>query len=282
MVPPSQAPRRAAVLASLFGLLLALLFALGQPADAASKKTKKKPPASTAPTDLAWSGVGSAQYDTCIKAALGDPKSGFERAIEWRDTGGGAPAKHCVAVALYALGEYGEAATRLEALVNEGGGLQKSLRIALLGQAGEAWMADDQYDRAKAVLSAAIKLSPDDLGLLLQRSLAEAWSHEYFEAIDDLNRVIELKPDHVDALAYRATAYRYVGSLELASDDVERALKVKPDHPGALLERGIIRRLSSNDKGAREDWMKVIRLSPESAAADAARTNLEKLDVKAD
>lgn len=242
---------------------------------------EKKPPIPPAkPPELSWSGVSSAQYDACITAALDDPKEGFNRAIEWRDTGGGAPAKHCVAVSLYALGEYGEAATRLEALVNEGKTLPKSLRVALLGQAGEAWMAFDQYARAKAVFSAALKLSPNDVGLLMQRSLAQAWAEEYFEAIDDLNRIIELKPGHADALAFRATAYRYVGSHELAADDVERALKAHPNHLGALLERGILKRLKGNKKAARADWMSVIRLSPDSPAAEAARSNLEKLDVK--
>jgi len=281
MVAGSQArPEHSALRAFLVGGL-ALFLALAAPAEAAEKKAKKKasaPPAAT--TDLSWTGVGSAQYDACIKAALDDPKSGFDRATEWRDTGGGAPAKHCVAVALYALGEYGEAATRLEALANEGKTLPRALRIALLGQSGEAWMAENQYDRAKAVFGAALKLSPNDVGLLMQRSLAEAWSEDYFEAIDDLNKIIDLEPDHADALAFRATAYRYVGSNELAADDVERALKAQPNHLGALLERGILNCLDGDKKEARADWMAVIRLAPESPAAEAARNNLEKLDVK--
>jgi tetratricopeptide (TPR) repeat protein len=269
--------------AGWFGaLVLAALVALvpAQAADAAGKvpKPPRKPTGGT--PELNWSEVGSTRYDACVKDALNKPSLGFERAIAWRDEGGGSPARHCVAVALYALGDYAEAAKRLEELAQEAAPLTKALRRALLGQAGEAWMAENDYARAKAVFDAALRLAPDDVDLLLQRSLALAWAENYFEALDDLNRIIELEPDHADALAFRATAYRYVGSLELAADDVERALKVVPDHLGALLERGILVQLKGDATSARADWMKVIGLAPESPAADAARGNLERLDVR--
>ena len=81
---------------------------------------------------------------------------------------------------------------------------------------------------------------------------------------------------------FRASAYRYLDSLELASDDVNRALSLKPDHVAAYLERGIIRRLSRDPDGAREDWLHAINLAPKSPAAEAARRNLERLDIKAE
>jgi tetratricopeptide (TPR) repeat protein len=239
--------------------------------------------AEQAPGDAAsqvWSGVGIEQYNACTELALRDPELGFERAIAWRDMGGGAPARHCVTVALYALGQFAEAAKRLEELAAEGDTLPLPLRTALLGQAGEAWMAARDYERAHAALSAALKITPDDVTLLIERSLAAAGAASYFDALDDLNRAIDLAPDNADALAYRAAAFRYLDSLDLANDDVERALQVNPSHLGALLERGNLRRVQGDAAGARKDWLKVISLAPESASADAARLNLEVLDVK--
>jgi regulator of sirC expression with transglutaminase-like and TPR domain len=78
----------------------------------------------------------------------------------------------------------------------------------------------------------------------------------------------------------RASAYRLVENAELAMADVERALALQPGHPGALLERGNLRRLIGDDDGARADWIKLLQTDPESIPADAARANLEKLDVK--
>jgi len=46
------------------------------------------------------------------------------------------------------------------------------------------------------------------------------------------------------------------------------------------LERGILRRLKGDDAGARADWLMVLSLAPDGPASDAARTNLEKMDVK--
>ena len=230
---------------------------------------------------LDWTGLSLEYYKACIDRALRTPDDGFEQAIAWRDMGGGAPAKHCVAVALFALGQYENAGLHLERLASEELSLPVRLRAGLLAQAGDAWMSAGDYRRADAALSAALGLAPDDTGLLLKRSLAAVAAESYYEAIDDLNRVIELTPDDADALVYRATAYRYLDAPALADDDVERALAGHPDHPGALLERGNLRRMRGDDAAARQDWLSVIRLAPDSEAAEAARRNIETLDIKA-
>ncbi len=229
---------------------------------------------------LDWTGISREYYAACVEKALHKPEDGFEQAIAWRDMGGGAPAKHCVAVALFALEQYENAGLHLERLANEEQSLSPALRSALLGQAGDAWFSADAYERADAALGAALKLTPNNTSLLLKRSLVAVAAESYYDAIDDLNRVIELEPGNADALVYRATAYRYLDALELADDDVERALAAQPDHPGAHLERGNLRRLRGADAGARQDWLRVIALAPESEAAEAARRNIEVLDIK--
>ena len=63
---------------------------------------------------------------------------------------------------------------------------------------------------------------------------------------------------------------------------IGKCLGFKPDHVAAYLERGIIRRLSNDPNGARKDWLHTIKLAPDSPAAEAARRNLEKLDIRAE
>ena len=58
-------------------------------------------------------------YEKCLGLARSDPAQGFEAAIDWRDTGGGMAAQHCTAVALAELGQFQEAATRLEQLADK-------------------------------------------------------------------------------------------------------------------------------------------------------------------
>ena len=226
----------------------------------------------------AQSEIQSREYDQCIEVAMRQPESGFERALAWRDLGGGVAARHCVAVALYGLGQFREAALRLERLVQENA--DQGLRISLLSQAGNAWLMAEEFGRAHAALSAGLDLAPDNPDLLIDRSLVYAAAKNYWDTVDDLNRALDVDPDNADVLVFRASAYRYLDSFELASEDVNRALKLRPDHVAAYLERGIIRRLSKDPDSAREDWLHAIKLAPKSPAAEAARRNLERLDIR--
>src|SRR4051812_23009487 len=53
-------------------------------------------------------------YQTCLSLAHNQPDKGIELAGKWIGLGGGEPAKHCQALSLVGLKEYGEGATRLE------------------------------------------------------------------------------------------------------------------------------------------------------------------------
>jgi regulator of sirC expression with transglutaminase-like and TPR domain len=130
------------------------------------------------------------------------------------------------------------------------------------------------------VLTAALRLTPDDDILMIDRAQARAGHRDYAGAVEDLSRAIEREDRRADAFVFRASAYRLLDKLELALADVERALRLQPRHPDGLLERGNLRRLRQNDDGARKDWLAVIRADPGSQAADAARRNLESMDVK--
>ena len=48
----------------------------------------------------------------------------------------------------------------------------------------------------------------------------------------------------------------------------------------ALLERGDILSLKGDKNGARRDWVKVSQLAPGSADDAAAKTNIERLELK--
>jgi len=221
-----------------------------------------------------------ADYDTCTALVKRDPEAGFESAIAWRDAGGGNAARHCVALALWALGQAKDAADRLEALARDMAEAEPYMRARLLDQAGLARLDGGNARAAAATISAALDLDPDNAELLIDRAEALAAANAYWEAIDDLNRAIDLAPGRADAYAFRAAAYRYVGSLELAIADANRAVALAPSDPSALLERGNVRRLMGDAAGARADWLAVATLAPKTPAAEAARTNLERLDVK--
>ena len=224
----------------------------------------------------------SQEYADCMLLAQRVPDEAFESALAWETAGGGQAARHCAAVALINVGEFAEAAARLEAIAKDTPVDRPQLAANLLGQAGQAWLMADALERAYAAQTAALKLAPEDVDLLIDRSVTLAEAANFWEAIDDLNRAGELAPNRADVLVLRATAYRYVDGIELAREDVERALRIEPQNAEALLERGILRRLGGDADGARKDWLKAATLAAGTPTADAAQINLEKLDLKAE
>lgn len=222
---------------------------------------------------------GLDEYRKCLILAKTKPEEGWEEALQWQSLAGGEPARHCAAVALIGLGKYGEAATRLETLANESV-REDSVRAEMLAQAAQAWILEGNTQRADAAQRAALKLAPGSPDLLMDQAVLMAQLGHYQEAATDLSTVLRAQPNRVEALTLRGTAFRYLNNMPGAEDDIARALELEPDFPDALLERGILRRLGGDDAAARADWLKAIEVAPDSAAADSARENLAKLDIK--
>ena len=222
----------------------------------------------------------SAAYADCMGLARLQPEQAFETALTWQSAGGGAAAQHCAAVALLGLGRYEDAARRLEQLAQGMTADPQGLRADILAQSGQAWLIAGDIERAHAVQTAALDIDPENVELLIDRSITFATTGSYWDAVDDLNRAIDLAPERADVLVLRSSAYRRLDALELAGDDVTRALMLDPENPEGLLERGILHRLWGEADRARADWIQVLTLAPSTPAADAARAHLEELDVK--
>ncbi|MBM3600384.1 MAG: tetratricopeptide repeat protein [Alphaproteobacteria bacterium] len=239
------------------------------------------PPPAVAQLPAADNALEEERYRQCLAKVNENAEAGFERARDWRISGGGIPSRHCAAMALIALQKFAMAAQMLEQIAGDQADMSPELRADVLAQAGQAWIMQGDAVRAISAQTAALKLKPDDPDLLIDRSIGYGGSGRYWEAIDDLNRVIELNPRRADAYVFRASAYRLVDAPELALDDVAEALRLSPGSPDALLERGMLRRMTGDDAGARQDWVQVVRMGAAAGAAlDVARANLEKMDVK--
>jgi tetratricopeptide (TPR) repeat protein len=232
----------------------------GPPPEAATPMAATPEPASEAAT-----GGGTGQ---CLALLRSDPEAARSFAAEWRQAQGGVPAEQCEALALLALGDAVQAATRLEAIAARPDG-DRAARAALFAQAAQAWLLAGEANRAFGATTLALTLTPEDLDLLVDRAVALGTLARYREALEDLNRVLSLDPDRAEALVFRAAALRQLDRPDLARRDLDRALAIEPDHAEGLLERGILRQLAGDEAGARRDWQRVV-----SAAADLAAQNL--------
>ena len=220
-------------------------------------------------------------YEICLMTAKNEPDKGFEMAGKWLTLGGGAPAKHCEAIALIGMKEYTEAATRLEALadINE----DESVRAGVLSQAGQAWLLQGDLTRALAAQSSALAAMPvknrQHAYILVDRAATYADAGKYADAVRDLDASLAIDPKNPDALAFRASARRHLNEVDVALVDAEQSIALDPQNIIGLLERGIIYKLKNRNDAARQDWLRILQIAPDSEAGKAARTNIERMDV---
>jgi len=231
---------------------------------------------------------GSEAYQLCLNAIDEDPQQAFDRALAWRDQGGGPPAIHCSALALMALGQYGDAADRLDALAQDThNGLSASLRAQILVQAANGWMLQGFPDQGVESLNAALSLNvsstPLTAEIYFDRARAHIMNGGWDDAIGDLTRALDAEPGAKDAQTLRATAYRLTGNNLAASADLTHVLDGDPDYAPALLERGVMRLMAGNEDAARADWIHVLQLDDaEDELKSAARGYLHQLDFPDD
>jgi tetratricopeptide (TPR) repeat protein len=252
--------------------LAVLCLAFAVPALAQTSRSVPRLPAGIA--------AEGARYDNCLMMAVKTPGDAFEEALAWQAQGGAEAARHCAAVALLYNNQPEAAAVRLEQLAQDMRLQPPSRRAEVVAQAGRAWMEGRQLSRAVAAYTAGLELAPENPEIWIDRAEAYASAANYWEAIDDLNRAIELDRRRVDAYTFRAAAYRLVNEYGLAMEDANRAVELNPRLADAWLERAILNRLRSDVPAARRDFLQVLTLDPDGPAADAARANIEAMELK--
>lgn len=238
------------------------------------------PAAAQRPDNYTPQSLEAREYAACMKLARSNPRAAHESALAWRAKNGGNAAIHCIAVSLLGLGEASQAANMLTELAGQTAATRPGLKAGLLGQAASAWIVADRPQTAEKLLTRALSLAPGNAEFLIDRSIARVALKKTWEALDDLNGALDLEPDRKDALTLRASVWRRLKTLALAEKDVTRALTLDPDYPDALLERGLIRKAGGNVAGARTDWLKVLEIAATGPLTEAARRNLEIMDLK--
>jgi tetratricopeptide (TPR) repeat protein len=272
-------------------LLIAAALALVWPAPLAAQN-RQGPAAETFPapprpvprrpvTRLEPAAEARAEYDRCLARAEREPDAAYEDAMGWaRARGGGEPALHCAAIALYAQGRFRAAASAFTELAERTRDRRPVLRASLVSQAGHAWMIASEPGRALAAFDAAIGIAPEAAVFRLDRAEALTALGQDWEAIDELDRAVDLAPARGDVYALRAAAYRKVEALDLAAQDAARAVELAPRLADSWLERGIVNRLKGDKPAARRDFRQVLLLDPDGEAGDIARANIERMELE--
>lgn len=278
------------MLAPMVGLVWAQSASTSTPAStpAPKKKSSKTKPIQTAPATPAQPveappakpGVRAdpkeeaeaRRYMACLESAKNSPAVALQSAESWKNSGGGPPALHCSAVALFEMKRYQEAALRFESLADAAP--KRDVKVGALEQASQAWFLAGRPDMAEKQLDTALALKPGDPDLLTDRGIFRANLGRLPEAIADWTEALKTAPERDDVLALRATALRKTNQQAAAMADADRAIAINPKNTDALLERGTLRQMAGDTAGAIEDWNAVKTLAPDSNAAQTAESNL--------
>lgn len=103
---------------------------------------------------------------------------------------------------------------------------------------GNAYFAMNDFSRAVADYTEALRNKPDYSPALFNRAVAQRVSGNAQLAVTDFSSVIALTPGDADAFAGRGMAYAKLTQHEKALADFDQAIKLKPDHLAALTQRG--------------------------------------------
>ncbi len=201
---------------------------------AASAQTEA--PAAAAPQTVQF--PETSQYQECVALIRDDTDAGRLHAQQWVSTGGGADARHCLAVADLEAGFPRLAAARLEDIAERKDAGDDLIRARVLAQAAEAWLRADETSNAQRTITEALRLVPDSGELQLTAAKVLAALEQWQEVIKAVDAAEEAGIVSAGTFVLRGRGYYILGNYETAAQDVVNALSIAPTNIDALVLRG--------------------------------------------
>lgn len=130
----------------------------------------------------------------------------------------------------------------------------------------------DDYFGAMADYDYAIQLDPLNSAAIYNRALLRMESRDNDRAIVDFSRVLELDPEDYRALYNRTLLYTETQNYQAALDGVNQLIDRFPELPEALYMRSDIYRRQGNMSAAERDYKKALAMA-KSLPAEGVKTN---------
>jgi tetratricopeptide (TPR) repeat protein len=243
------------------------------PAASSAQPALPPPPSPTDPAEL--------RYRACTDQVRSDPEAAASTANAWRAESGGVLARQCLGQALAALERWAPAATAFEQAAREAESTNDPRRADFWVQAGNAWVAGGEGQRALAAFDAAL-LTPnltDELRgeVHLDRGRAFVALGNAGAARTEIDRALALVPADPMAWYLSAALARRDNNLARATTDVARARLLAPDNADIALLAGTLAGLNGNMDEAYRLYREVADRAGDSEAGRQARESLATL-----
>ncbi|MDZ8079396.1 MAG: tetratricopeptide repeat protein [Nostoc sp. DcaGUA01] len=165
---------------------------------------------------------------------------------------------------------YEAAAQMLTTLLSDAS-LEDKWRAVALDWRSYIYSQSNQYSKALADLTQAIKLVPEEVEYLTVRGMTYCQMQRYQEALLDFNRVIELNPNYQWAIASRGVTYRLMYQYDEALEDLNRAIELDSNDQWALAHRGVTYCYMQRYPESLQDLNRAIKLDSNYQWAIASR-----------
>ena len=222
----------------------------------------------------------SLTYDDCIVLVANDPEKAAVEAERWSRADGGAPARHCQALALLAQGAETQAADLMIEIAATERTLPDEVRGTILVEAGEILLDTGALDAANRAASRALSLVQNPRGPLTLSARVKAERDDWQGAVSDLDRALAAGDPDAEILVLRASAQRQMGAHVAARSDLLWATELDPALPSLWLERGALAEETGAKDEARAAYLKAIDLDREGAVGATAQLRLQRMDAQ--
>ena len=223
------------------------------------------------------------RYHRCLDTAEQDPASAAEKANRWLMDGNNFMARECLGIADANQGHWSDAATAFEGAARDAEMAKDDRAAPDWSEAGNAWLAAGQPDKAIAAFGAALAqgtLDDKQVGeARLDRARALVAKGDLVHARQDIDLALQAVPDDSLAWLLSATLARMMNDLPRAHKDIAEALKRAPKAPQVELEAGNIAAKSGDEAGAKAAWQQAVSLAPTSPAGRSAAQALKQFDT---
>lgn len=264
-------------------ILLALMLQSATPYGAPTQDILLPPPRQNA---AAKPSTAAARFDQCVDLAIDDPAAAIGSANDWRLSGGGFLARHCLGFAYAQQGNWGGAESAFVEAAREAELASDARTPRFWTQAGNAALAGGKPSAAVEYFNSALVqggtarrgLTDTEKGLLhLDRARAYVALGDVAAAKDDFAQVHLLVPRDPLGWLLAATLARREGDLSFAAAHLAKAAELAPQDPAIALEAGNIAYSGGDEAGARQQWELAVSLQPGSIEAESATKNLSEL-----
>jgi tetratricopeptide (TPR) repeat protein len=216
----------------------------------------------------------------CIALVRTAPRQAAAEAQAWAEEPGARRlmARRCLGLALAAQEQWAAAATVYEQAAQEAEAAGDPGRAGFRAQAGNAWLAGGEAQRALQALDAALTSQgldqPQRGQALLDRARAQVALGRADRARADIDSALQLVPNDGFAWYLSAALARRSNDPVRAAGDIARARRLSPDDPDILLLAGTIVGQAGNMNEAYTLYRRVVELAPDSEAGRQAAASL--------